>query len=95
MESLGSAIPAVFSGSSMLRALHNKFSELVSSQAIKTLSLSEGSRTNLPFRMKEILVPPECSGEYSSRLFYSEQKARAKATSLLEFLFGNAMCCSY
>ena len=28
-------------------------------------------------------------------LFYNEQKAKAKATSLLEFLFGNAMCCSY
>ena len=28
-------------------------------------------------------------------LFYHEQKAKAKATSLLEFLFGNAMCCSY
>ena len=28
-------------------------------------------------------------------LVYSEQKAKAKATSLLEFLFGNVMCCSY
>ena len=67
MKYICSAILSVFSGSSMLRALHDKFSELVSSQAIQILSLSEGSRTNLPFRMKEILVPPECSGEYRSR----------------------------
>ena len=47
----------------MLKTLHDSFTELVSSQGIRTLNLSEGSKTNLPFKMKEVLVPPECSGK--------------------------------
>ena len=49
----------------MLKTLHSRFTELVSTQSIRTLNLNEGCKTNLPFNMKEMMVPPECSGEYN------------------------------
>lgn len=52
-----------FSGSEMLKKLHSRFTEVVSSRGFQTLSFSEGAKTDIPFKMKEFLVPPEFSGE--------------------------------
>ena len=51
----------------MLQTLHTKFAEIIFAHGIKSLNFSEGAKTNLPFKMRDFIVPPEYSGKRISK----------------------------
>lgn len=61
----------LFSGCKKLVTLHSHFKDVVCRRGIRCLSFAEGSKTDLPFNYKAIIVPADSSGKihYSGKIF--------------------------